>query len=170
MSNVVVYNNGELELNFTLNDETIWLTQKQLGKLFDVTKQNISLHVNRIFKESELEKDSTVKFFLTVQQEGSRQVERNLEHDSLDMVISVGYRVNSKRATKFRQWSTVILKNYILNGYAINNKKFTQQRFLSLIDNKEIYYIGASLKDLGHKVFAFSKIDIDANDILKKGL
>ncbi|MDY0328346.1 MAG: RhuM family protein [Arcobacteraceae bacterium] len=132
MSDVVVYNDGELELKVSVNEETIWLTQKQLVELFEVTKQNISLHINNIFKEDELNKNSTVKFFLTVQQEGKRKVERNLEHYNLDMIISLGYRVNSKKATKFRQWATSVLKNYIQNGYAINTHKITEQRLLNL--------------------------------------
>jgi hypothetical protein len=113
MENIIVYNNGELELKVSVEDETLWLTQKQLVKLFEVTKQNVSLHINKIFKEGELDKDSTVKFFLTVQKEGNREVTRNLEHYNLDMIISLGYRVNSKKATKFRQWATSVLKSYI---------------------------------------------------------
>jgi hypothetical protein len=291
MSNVVVYNDGELELKVPVNGETIWLTQKQLGELFGVTKQNISLHINRILQDNELVKDSTVKFFLTVQKEGNRFVERNLEHYNLDMIISVGYKVNSVTATKFRQWATSVLKNYIQNGYAINQHKINELRLSSLendvetikshiktnslelkqgifyngqifqgnfftrvktafasfnayifvsdlikvakksiilidnyidestltllsknsnikikiftnniskqlhldinkfnkqynnlevkitknfhdrfiiLDENDVYHIGASLKDLGNKVFAFSKISIDSNDILKK--
>ena len=81
--NMVIYNDGELELNVSVENETIWLTQKQIAELFGVTKQNISLRVNRIFKDKELDKDSTVKFSLTVQKEGNRAVERNLEHYTL---------------------------------------------------------------------------------------
>ena len=107
---MVIYNDGELELNISVDGDTIWLTQKQIAELFEVTKQNISLHINRIFTEEELSKNATVKFFLTVQKEGNRTVERNLEHYNLDMIISVGYRVNSKKATTFRQWATSVLK------------------------------------------------------------
>jgi len=275
MSNTVVYNDGELELNISVNDDTIWLTQKQLGELFDVTKQNISSHIISIYKEKELDKNPTVKKYLTVQKEGNREVERNVEHYNLDMIISVGYRVNSNKATKFRQWATSVLKNYIQNGYAINEHKINEKRMLSLeddmitikshiknntleikqgiffdgqifdayvfisdlirnskksivlidnyidesiltlfsknpkinviiythniskqlkldiekynkqynnlqvkvtkkfhdrfiiIDDIEVYHIGASLKDLGNKVFAFSKIVVDSIDIVK---
>jgi len=132
MSNTVVYNDGELELNISVNDDTIWLTQKQLGELFDVTKQNISSHIISIYKEKELDKNPTVKKYLTVQKEGNREVKRNVEHYNLDMIISVGYRVNSNKATKFRQWATSVLKNYIQNGYAINEHKINEQRMLSL--------------------------------------
>jgi len=131
-SDMVIYNDGEIELNVSVNGDTLWLTQKQLGELFEVTKQNISLHINRIFQEEELNKKSTVKFFLTVQKEGNRTVERNLEHYNLDVIISVGYRVNSIKATKFRQWATSVLKSYITDGYVINSEKITNQRFKEL--------------------------------------
>lgn len=276
MKDVVVYNNGELEINVQLTDETIWLSQKQLSELFNVEANNITYHIKNIYRQKELDKNPTTQKIRVVQKEGNREVERNIDHYNLDMIISIGYRVNSITATKFRQWATSILKNYIQNGYAINSEKITQQRILVLendvaqikshiqsntlelkqgiffdgqifdayvfvsdliknskkelilfdnyidesvltlfskntnikikiythnisnqlkldiekynkqynnliaiqnknfhdrfliIDNKEIYHIGASLKDLGKKVFAFSKIDIDSNDILKK--
>lgn len=132
MSDVVVYNDGELELNVSVDEETIWLTQKQLGELFEVTIPNINMHIKAIYKEEELLKNRTVKKYLIVQQEGKRKVERNLEHYNLDMIISLGYRVNSKKATKFRQWATSVLKSYITNGYAINTHKITEQRLVSL--------------------------------------
>ena len=124
ISNIVVYNDGELELKVSVNEETIWLTQKQLAELFKVSKQNVSLHINNIFNEKELHKKSTVKFFLIVQKEGNREVERNIEHYNLDMIISIGYRVNSFTATKFRQWATKILKNYIQNGFEKYSKQY----------------------------------------------
>lgn len=272
-----------LSLKVSVNEETIWLTQKQLAELFKVSKQNVSLHINNIFNEEELHKKSTVKFFLIVQKEGNREVERNIEHYNLDMIISIGYRVNSFTATKFRQWATKILKNYIQNGYVINSEKITNERFVNLendvnilksqmsevkslvknnkiesnqgifydgqvydsygfildlikqakneiilidnyiddtvltlfskipnikitiytntiskqlkldfekyskqydnitlknflnshdrfliLDKKEIFHIGASLKDLGKKWFAFSKINLDINELIKK--
>ena len=134
ISNILLYNDGELELKVSFNEETIWLSQKQLAELFDVTKQNVSLHINNILKEKELDKNLTVKFFLIVQKEGNRDVKREVEHYNLDMIISIGYRVNSIIATKFRQWATSVLKNYIQNGYAINTHKITEQR-LSLLEN-----------------------------------
>lgn len=86
MSDVVVYNDGELELKISVNEETVWLTQKQLAELFNVTKQNISLHINNIFKEKELDKNSTVKYFLIVQKEGDREIQRNVEHYNLEKI------------------------------------------------------------------------------------
>ncbi|MFA6741266.1 MAG: RhuM family protein [Arcobacteraceae bacterium] len=103
MKNLINYNDGEIEIPISIKEDTIWLTQKQIAELFGVTKQNISLHTIEIFKSQELEKSSTVKKYLTVQKEGNREVSRELEHYNLDVIISVGYRVNSKKATKFRQ-------------------------------------------------------------------
>jgi len=105
MSDVIVYSSGEIELNVSIQNDTLWLTQKQLADLFEVTKQNVSQHIIAIYKENELEKNPTVKKFLTIQKEGNREVTRNIEHYNLDMIISVGYRVNSTKATKFRQWA-----------------------------------------------------------------
>ncbi len=132
MDSIVVYGNGELELNVSLKEDTLWLTQKQIAELFEVTVPNISMHIKAIYKENELDKNPTVKKYLTVQKEGNREVSRDLEHYNLDVIISVGYRVNSLKATKFRQWATSVLKEYISKGYAINSEKITNERFVSL--------------------------------------
>lgn len=276
MENIVVYNEGELEINVSVDKETIWLSQKQIAELFEVTIPNINMHIKAIYKDEELFENRTIQKSLIVRKEGNREVKRELEHYNLDMIISIGYRVNSKKATKFRQWATSILKNYIQNGYAINEHKINELRLSSLendvstikshiksnslqlkqgvffnneifdayvfisdlirsakesiilidnyidesiltlfsknqnikiqiytatiskqlqldikkynqqynnlelkntknfhdrfmiLDSKDVYHIGASLKDLGNKIFAFSKINIDSNDILKK--
>lgn len=276
--NIIVYEDGEIELKVSVKKETIWLSQSQISDLFDTSTGNVSLHLKNIYKEKELDEDSTTEDFSVVRQEGKRKVKRTLKHYSLDAIISVGYRVSSYRATKFRQWATSVLKEYILNGYAINTHKITEQRLMNLendmkvvkskikddelelkqgifyngqiydayafvnellksaksevvlvdnyiddttftlcskysnirftiytqsinkqlkldfqkynkqykniklketksfhdrfliIDNIEIYHIGASLKDLGNKVFAFSKLNIDINsfELLKE--
>ncbi|MCT7617734.1 virulence RhuM family protein [Aliarcobacter butzleri] len=132
LSNLVVYNDGELELKVSVNSETIWLTQKQISELFMVTVPNINMHIKAIYKDEELIKNRTIQNFLIVQKEGNREVERNVEHYNLDMIISIGYRVNSVKATKFRQWATSILKNYIQDGYVINGEKITNERFINL--------------------------------------
>jgi len=126
---MVIYSDGELELNVSVENETIWLTQKQIAELFKVTKQNISLHINRIFKDVELHENSVVKFSLTTAKDGKSY---NIKHYNLDMIISIGYRVNSITATKFRQWATSVLKSYITDGYAINYEKITHIRFKEL--------------------------------------
>ncbi|MGJ0289738.1 virulence RhuM family protein [Aliarcobacter cryaerophilus] len=145
LSNLVVYNDGELELKVSVDSETIWLTQKQIAEVFGGTKQNISLHINNIYKEKELDKISTIKYYLTVQKEGNREVTRNIEHYNLDMILSLGYRINSIKATKFRQWATSVLKNYIQNGYAINNHKITEQRLFAL--ENDMQFIKSKIKN-----------------------
>ena len=134
MDNIIVYSDGELELKISVNDETIWLTQKQLMELFGVELNTINYHIKNIFKQKELEQNPTIRKIRIVQKEGNREVKRDIEHYNLDMIISIGYRVNSITATKFRQWATSVLKNYIQNGYAINEHKLSEQR-LSLLEN-----------------------------------
>ena len=123
---IIIYTSedGSVSLDTKLENETIWLTQDMMTKLFETTKQNISLHINNIYKDEELDKTSTVKEFLTIRKEGNRTVSRNIEYYNLDMIIAVGYRVNSKRATQFRKWATNTLKEFITKGYAINEKAF----------------------------------------------
>ena len=275
---IVIYkalDSSEFQIEVRVEDETVWLSQAQLVELFDSTKQNISLHINNIFKEGELAADSTVKEYLTVQAEGLRKVKRKIAFYNLDIIISVGYRVKSKRGAQFRIWANKVLKEYLLKGYATNHrieriendvfslkkkvdefdliikthlppnegifydgqifdahlfvsnliksanqsivlidnyvdesvlilltkrnpnvvatiytgnlseqlkldlvrfnaqypkievKKFTKShdRFL-IIDHQTVYHIGASLKDLGKKWFAFSKIALDANQLI----
>jgi len=277
---IVIYKASEasgFQLEVRVEDETVWLSQAQMVELFDSTKQNISLHINNIFKEGELNHDATVKEYLTVQLEGKRKVKRKLAIYNLDVIISVGYRVKSQRGTQFRIWANKILKDYLLKGYAVTSRiqqietdinylktkvndidlqihtnlppnegiffdgqifdawsfvsnlvksakksiilidnyidnsvlllfakrdigvkttiftsrvsqqmqtdieKYNAQyekievrlfskshdRFL-IIDRETVYHIGASLKDLGKKWFAFSKIKLDANEILSK--
>ncbi len=132
MNDIVVYNDGELELKVSLDDESIWLNQSQMSELFETSTDNISLHLKNIYKEKELNENSTTENLSVVQKEGNRSVKRNIKHYNLDAIICVGYRVSSHKATKFRQWATSVLKNYIQNGYVINTHKITEQRLLSL--------------------------------------
>lgn len=274
---IVIYQSSELpdfQIEVRVEDETVWLTQSQMVELFSSTKQNISLHISNIFKENELQPGSTVKEYLTVQKEGNRTINRKIAIYNLDVIISVGYRVKSKRGTQFRIWANKVLKEYLLRGYAISQRleriekkllehdqvfdllvktnlppnegiffdgqvfdawqfvssiiesahysitlidnyidesvltllskrkasvtasvftaniskqfqlglekhnfqypviqvlQFTKShdRFL-IIDNETVYHIGASLKDLGKKWFAFSKIQLDASELLQK--
>ena len=121
---VIVYKpeNYTAALDVLVENETVWLTQTQMVQLFDSTKQNVSLHINNIFKEGELEPNSTVKEYLTVQIEGNRKVKRKVQIYNLDVIISVGYRVKSKQGTKFRIWANKVLKDYLLKGYALQQK------------------------------------------------
>lgn len=117
---------GNVKLDVRFESETVWLTQTQMTELFQTTKQNISLHLNNVFKEGELDKDSTVKECLTVQKEGNRQVSRKTNYYNLDVIISVGYRVKSQRGVEFRKWANGVLKDYILKGYAVNNNRINE--------------------------------------------
>jgi len=273
---IIIYlpDDKSAKLEVRIDEETVWLTQAQMVELFSSTKQNISLHINNIFKEGELDQNSTVKEYLTVQIEGTRRANRKITIYNLDVIISVGYRVKSQRGTQFRIWANGVLKDFLLKGYAINHrvdriekkllehdqkfdlliktnllpnegifydgqifdayqfasdiiksaaisivlidnyvdesvltllskrksnvtatiytgavskqlkldlKRFNAQyptilvktftkshdRFL-IIDNETIYHIGASLKDLGKKWFAFSKIEFDVMEMIKK--
>ncbi|RBQ28818.1 RhuM family protein [Aliarcobacter vitoriensis] len=280
LSNLVVYNDGELELKVSVDNQTVWLNRNQLSELFGRDVKTIGKHINNVFVEKELERFSVVANFATTALDGKIY---NVEYYNLDVIISVGYRVKSQKGVKFRQWATSILKSYIQNGYVINGEKITNERFLGLendvvflknkilklenkfedknlkpsegiffdgqiydsysfindllklskneiilidnyiddtvftlfskyqninftiytnniskrlnldfekyskqyknitlktfknshdrfliLDKKEIYHLGASLKDLGKKWFAFSKISLDVDDILNK--
>lgn len=111
-------------------DETIWLTQKMMSVLFDVESHTITYHLQEIFKSGELDKDSTTRKFRVVQTEGTRQVNRETDHYNLDAVISVGYRVNSIRATQFRRWATQVLKQFAVTGYVLDRKRMENGAFL----------------------------------------
>lgn len=111
-------------------DETLWLTQKMMGELFDVESNTITYHLQEVFKSGELDRESTARKFRVVQTEGNRQVSREIDHYNLDAVISVGYRVNSIRATQFRRWATQVLKHYAITGYVIDRKRMENGAFL----------------------------------------
>ncbi len=120
---IVLYHpDDEVKIEVRIEEETVWLTQAQMVSLFNSTKQNISLHINNIFKERELLPESTVKDYLTVQTEGNRKVKRKITWYNLDVIISVGYRVKSIRGTQFRQWANKVLKDYLLKGYSVSQR------------------------------------------------
>ncbi len=118
---------GTTHINVQFEQETVWLTQAQMAMLFDTTPQNITMHLKGIFQEKELEKEATCKDFLQVRQEGSRTVKRKQLHYNLDAILSVGYRIKSVRATQFRIWATQRLKDYLIQGYAINKKRLAEK-------------------------------------------
>ena len=134
----------EIKLSVPVDQETVWLNRNQMAELFERDVKTIGKHINNALKE-ELD-DSTIAKFATVQNEGSRKVERNIEYYSLDMIISVGYRVKSKRGVEFRKWANSVLKQYILQGYAINNNRITQlgevikimKRTQNSLDSKQV--------------------------------
>ncbi len=122
---------GEKSLEVLYADENVWATQDMIANLYDTTKQNVSLHLNNAFSDQEIDNNSTVKEFLTVQNEGSREVQRKRKFYNLDAIISVGFKVNSNRAIQFRQWAINILKNYSVRGYVLDHDRMENGAFLS---------------------------------------
>ncbi len=130
---IIIFENQNVKLEVNMKDETVWLNREQIAKLFDRDIKTIGKHINNALKE-ELDK-STVANFATVQKEGNREVTRQIEYYNLDMIISVGYRVKSKNGIIFRKWATNILKDYMLKGYAVNQKRLDYlEKTVKLID------------------------------------
>ena len=129
-SEIVFYqtDDGGGRIQVRLEDKTVWLTQVLLAKLYQTTKQNISLHIKNIFAEGELDPAATVKPYLTVQAEGKRQVSRAIDHYNLDVVLAVGYRVRSRRGTEFRRWATERLREYLVKGFVLDDDRLKQGR------------------------------------------
>lgn len=126
--NFILYTapSGNVKIETYIQDETIWLTQQRMADVFGVAKSTISEHLTNIYNSGELEKEATVRKFRTVQIEGEREVARNLEYYNLDSIISVGYRVNSTKATQFRIWATNVLKEFIVKGFAMDDDRLKQ--------------------------------------------
>ncbi|MEV9615831.1 RhuM family protein [Aliarcobacter butzleri] len=142
ISNLVVYSDGELELKVSVNNQTVWLSADEIAYIFDVNRPAIVKHIGNIYNDEELEQNSTCSILEQVAKDGKL---RKINFYNLDVIISVGYRVNSKKATKFRKWATTILKDYINDGYAINQNKITEQRLL-LLEN-DVSVIKSKIKD-----------------------
>jgi hypothetical protein len=118
---------GQTQIDVRLESETVWLTQAQMAELFETDRTSIVRHINNIYKVEELDRESTCAKIAQVQVEGKRNVKRNIPYFNLDMIISVGYRVNSKRGVKFRQWANSVLKQYLVKGYAVNERIHKEQ-------------------------------------------
>lgn len=131
-SEIILYSTpqGEIKIEVILQDETVWLTQRAMGELFGVSKKTISEHLGNIYKSNELQREATVRKIRTVQNEGEREVARNLEFYNLDAIISVGYRVNSHQATQFRIWATKTLKEFIIKGFVLDDERLKQGKKL----------------------------------------
>ncbi len=125
MSNILIYQtpNGKTKLEVTLEDETLWLNQKQLCELFGKSKSTISEHLKAIFDDEELDRNATVRNFRTVQKEGDREVERDIEYYNLDVIIALGFKVRSRSGVQFRKWANTILKEYIVKGFAMDDER-----------------------------------------------
>ena len=152
---VVVYRTEDntLQLDVQLAEETVWLAQQQMAVLFDTTKQNVSLHINNIFKEGELDKISVVKDYLTTAADGKKY---RTTYYNLDVIISVGYRVKSKRGTQFRQWALNVIKDYMLRGYAINQQMLAMEERI----DRQLHNHTEQIQDLQKKVNFFVRTSL----------
>jgi len=127
---IVIYRaeDGETVLDVTLEKHTVWLTQAQMARLFQKDVRTVSEHIANVYREKELRRDPTIRKFRIVQKEGKREVERKIDHYNLDVIISVGYRVQSKRGTQFRIWATNVLRDHLVKGYTLNEKRLQESR------------------------------------------
>ena len=144
---LIKFNDGEfsLDVNVSPSEDTVWLSQNDIAALFNTTKQNVNFHVKNIIFEKELSKESTVKYFFTVQSEGNRTITRNIKMYNLDMILSIGYRVKSNRGNLFRRWANQVLRQYLLNGYTINEER-------CLVCNSSILELTNEVKQLKSKI------------------
>ena len=135
-SELLIYQSetGDTKVEVRLENDSVWLTQGQMTELYQTTKQNISLHLKNIYKERELDENLTVKEYLTVQQEGNREVQRPIQHYNLDVIISVGYRVNSHRGTQFRIWATQRLREYLVKGFTMDDERLKSGNQMNYFD------------------------------------
>lgn len=129
-NNIILYTdeNGKTDISVRFADEDVWVTQVQLAELYKTTRQNIGQHIENIYKDEELPRDATIKKFFIVQQEGSRQVKREIEHYNLDVIIAIGYRIQSVVATRFRRWATERLHEYIQKGFSLDDERLKNGR------------------------------------------
>ena len=135
MNEIIIFNNQDVKLEVNMKDETVWLSQQQMSKLYKSSRTNIVEHINKIYSDGELDKESTCQEFRQVRMEGNREVCRTIPFYNLDMIISVGYRVNTKKGIDFRRWANKVLKDYMLKGYAVNQKRLEYlEKTVKLID------------------------------------
>ena len=170
-SEFLLYNTpqGDVKLQVLIRDETVWLTQEGMQELFGRAKSTISEHISNVFEEGELERESTVRNFRTVQSEGARNVQRNIDFYNLDVIISVGYRVKSLQGTQFRIWATKTLREYIIKGFVMDDDRLKQSQgtfgkdyFRELLDR--VRSIRASEQRIYHQVTQiFAECSIDYN-------
>jgi prophage maintenance system killer protein len=165
-SKIEIYNLSEnqTEVQVRFDEDTVWLTQAQMAELFEKDVRTINEHIQNIYKTGELIRGATIRKFRIVRQEGKRKVSRNIDHFNLDMIISVGYRVNSVMGTRFRQWATQRLKDYLVQGYVINEKRLAQKQ-------QEVEYLKTGIRILNRAIE--EKMDTENSELLSvfaKGL
>ncbi len=165
--------NGSTQIEVRLENENVWLTQAQLVTLYQSSKANVSEHIKHIFEEGELEEMATVRKFRTVQKEGSREVTREVVHYNLDLIISLGYRIKSHIATKFRIWATQRLKEYIIKGFVIDDNRLKQNaggnywyellnRIRDIRSSEKVLYRQVDMPTRDPKIKAFQKAVVEA--------
>ncbi len=163
INEILIYDNN-VEIEFSAEEKTFWLSLNQISELFERDKSVISRHIKNILKSGEVEEYSTVAKNATVQLEGDRKIARKIEYFNLDIIIAVGYRVNSSKGTKFRIWATKILNNYLVQGYAINEKRLEQK-------NQEIQHLKTGIRILNRAIETENQtLNIDMLNIFSKGL
>ncbi len=177
-TNFIIYHNlnGEVKVDVFVQDETVWLTQKSLAELFETSTQNITTHLKNIYEDAELQEEATCKEILQVQLEGSREVSRKTKFYNLDAIISVGYRVNSSKATQFRIWATQTLKEYIIKGFVLDDNRLKQGQTLFGKDYfkellRRVRSIRASERRIYQQItdiFAECSLDYDKNSEITK--
>lgn len=149
--------NGSIKVEVIMQDNSIWLSAEKIGELFDnKDRSTIQRHIKHIYEEDELSKDSTCAFFAQVQEEGTRNVTRNIPYYNLDVILAVGYRVSSKIATSFRKWATDILHQYVVNGYVINENLITASCFLYFMQKNNMLYINGKKRIDDDTLFAIT--------------
>jgi len=147
MNDIVIYKDGSVALDITVEHETVWLSQKQMSELFAKSVKTINEHIGNIYAEGELDKYATVRKFRIVQTEGKREVEREIDYYNLDVTISVGYRVKSKQGTQFRIWATSILKQHLLKGYTLDQKRLDVLEEKQLLTDKKLHKVMQAIED-----------------------
>ena len=178
LGNIVIYHdeNDKVQIQALFQDETLWLTQKLMAELFECSSDNIGVHLKNIFAEKELDEEATTEDFSVVRQEGSRTVSRKVKHYNLDAIIAVGYRVNSKRATAFRQWATQVLREYIVKGFALDDERLKNPDYFLGKDYfdemiEQIRDIRSSERRFYQKItdiYALCSVDYDRNSELTR--
>ena len=161
-SEIKIYqtDDGQTKIDVKFDNETVWLTQKQMAQLFDKDSDTIGLHLKNIYKSGELEEHTTTEEFPVVQQEGKRTVKRKLKFYNLDAIISIGYRVNSRRGIQFRIWASRIIKEYLLKGFSLDNKRLIQQ-------NSQLKELQTTVKILGDSLKFKELTDDESSGLLK---
>ncbi|GEN44637.1 virulence RhuM family protein [Alkalibacillus haloalkaliphilus] len=166
-TNILIYQTeeGNTKIDVRLENETVWMTQKAIAELYQTSPQNITLHIKKIYEECELQEEATCKYYLQVQNEGSREIKRKAKHYNLEMIIAIGYRVRSHRGTQFRQWATERLNEYLVKGFTMDDERlkeirnFGQDYFDELLER--IRDIRASEKRFYNKITDIYSTSVD---------